>query len=530
MRTISKFFFLRICLSGLVLVAVVSGSISHNGLIAGEPKDSTALNPTTRDPAKLAAKIDNHLTEAWAKAGITPAPVVDDAGFARRAYLDLAGRIPTAAESRAFVADKSPEKRGNLVRALIGTGANARHMAGFWRRTWVPQSETGEYSRLAEEIEDWLAERLRAKASYDRLASDLLSPTESSDRSGPWRLFYSAAGTQPENLAASTTRAFLGVNLDCAQCHDHPFASWTREQFWQTAAFFAKPSEEPQAARLEILIAETTTSVTPLFLSSEEPTWSDQFTFSTGPKKLAAWITAKQNPYFTKNAVNRLWAEFFGAGLSEPLDDLSGQVPASHPKLLGELTQAFADSNFDLEYLAAALTLTRLYQLESTFPSDQAAGDTQLFARMPVRGLSGVQLYDSLRIAAGYPPGEIEAEPGDAARGRRTFAGRFRTERPTEAERSVTQSLALMNGKFATELTDSARAPTLVAVANAPFLDINRKVETLFFAALGRPPAADELELLARHVKSGGSHGATDKALGDVFWALLNSSEFNTNH
>jgi hypothetical protein len=224
----------------------------------------------------LAAKIDQHLAQGWEASNATPAPVVDDAGFVRRAYLDLAGRIPTAAESRAFLADKTPDKRSLLVRRLIGSGAYARHMAGFWRRTWVPQSETGEYSRLAEEIEDWLAPRLRAKASYDQLATELLLPRERSAQEGPWRFFYAAANYQPENLAASTTRSFLGVNLDCAQCHDHPFASWTREQFWQTAAFFAKPSDLPDGPKLEIVVAETESKVTPLYLNSETPSVSEQ--------------------------------------------------------------------------------------------------------------------------------------------------------------------------------------------------------------------------------------------------------------
>jgi hypothetical protein len=228
--------------------------------------------------------------------------------------------------------------------------------------------------------------------------------------------------------------------------------------------------------------------------------------------------------------VNRLWAEFFGAGLVEPLDDLSGQVPASHPELLDEVANAFAESNFDLEYLTTALALTRLYQLDSTISGVAAADNSQLFARMPVRGFSGVQLYDSLCIAAGYPPEQANGDAAEAARERRAFAGRFRTERPTESERSVTQSLTLINGKFATELTDSGRAPTLIAVDNAPFLNVPQKVETLFLAALGRTPSKDELDLLTRHVESGGSHGVPDKALGDIFWALLNSSEFNTNH
>ncbi|MBP3953745.1 DUF1549 domain-containing protein [Gemmata sp. G18] len=479
------------------------------------------------DPGALAAKIDARLAAGWERAKVAPAPVIDDATFARRAYLDLVGRIPTAAEARGFVADRAPNKRAELVRQLVGTGAHTRHAAAFWRRTWVPQSETGEYSRLAEEIEDWLAERLRSNTPYDKLAIELLAPPERAERTGPWRFFYSASEYLPENLAASTTRAFLGVNLDCAQCHDHPFARWTRDQFWQTAAFFAKPTEE---GPLELAVPNTKRTATPVFLSDEEPKWPERVAPSTGPRALAAWVTARDNPYFAKNAANRLWAEFFGTGLIEPLDDLSGQNPASHPELLDELARAFADSGFDLKYLTTALATTHAYQLASTAPRGKAPSDPRLFARAPVRGLTGVQLYDSLRVAAGYPPERSDLDPAEAARERRRFAGRFRIDRPAEAERSVTQSLALINGQVAADLTDPARSPALVAAADAPFLDARGRVETLFFAALGRPPAAEELAQLVRHVESGGAHKDPKGALGDVFWALLNSSEFNTNH
>ena len=482
------------------------------------------------DPTVLAAKIDQRLADGWAAARVTPSPTTDDASFARRVYLDLVGRIPTAAEARAFTVDTSPGKRAALVQQLVGTGAHARHAAAFWRRTWVPQSETGEYSRLAEEIEDWLAEQLRANTPYDQLAAELLSPPERNDRSGPWQFFYAASEHLPENLAASTTRAFLGVNLDCAQCHDHPFARWTRDQFWQTAAFFAKPGMEKTSAPLELTIPNSKRTATPRFLSEKDPEWPEQVASSTGPRTLAAWVIAKDNPYFAKNAVNRLWAEFFGAGLIEPLDDLSGQNPASHPELLEELATAFTDSDFDLKYLTSAIALTRAYQQVSTTPKGQTPTDPRLFARMPVRGMTGNQLYDSLRVAAGYPPERRDLDPIEAARDRRRFAGRFRIDRPAEAERSVTQALTLLNGKIATDLTDPDRSPTLVAVADAPFLDAAGKVETLFFAALGRPPATDEVAPLIRHVETGGSHRDPKKALSDVFWAFLNSSEFNTNH
>jgi hypothetical protein len=487
------------------------------------------------NPAALAAKIDQHLSQAWENARVEPAPIADDATFLRRIYLDLIGRIPTAAETREFLDDVRKDKRARLVMQLTDSGAHSRHFATTWRRTWAPQTDTPEFANLVEDLEAWAAVRLRDNVPYDKMVRELLTTprvrSKEEQQSASENVtpigFIAASQFKSETLAASTTRAFLGLNLDCAQCHDHPFSRWTRDQFWQTAAFFEAP--KPSAALLQITIPGTERTLSPELLDKKPVTWPESMSADTGRKLLADWITAKQNPYFARNAVNRLWAQFFGTGLVEPLDDLSEDNPPPMPALLGLVASEFEASNFDLKYLTRALALTETYERTSVVSSPEAE-DPQLFARMPIRGLSGEQLYDSLRVAGGLPTVRNDLLVRQNDRARERFAAQFGIERPIDAERSIIQSLSLMNGAFIGELTNAEKNPLLVATAESPFLNSQAQIDTLFVATLNRRPTADESSRLVNYLDSGGDERTRRQSLADIFWSLLNSSEFNTNH
>jgi len=494
-------------------------------LLASCPPASAA----TPDPAALATRIDNHVAARWNAEKVKPALPTDDAAFVRRVFLDLTGHIPTAAEVRDFLTNNAPDKRASLVARLLDSAAHARHMATFWRREWIPQADTPR-SVLGEEIEGWLATQILAGVPYDKIVHELMTPPQTKTRSGTPTTFLTASEFKPENLAANTTRAFLGINLDCAQCHNHPFARWTQDQFWQTAAFFARPtSTDGGPARLELPIPNTKKTVGPKFLADPQPRWPEALEHDTGRTVLANWVTAKANPYFAKNAVNRVWANLFGTGLVEPLDDLSGENAASHPELLTELAKAFTDNGFDLKYLTAAIVLSKAYQLSSAAPVG-GSSDPRLFARSAVRGLTGEQLYDSLLVAAGLPPVRDDLDSAIAARERKLFVEKFRVDRARTAQRSILQALSLMNGTLTAELTTVEKTPTLRAIADAPFLDTRGKVEALYLATLSRTPDDAEQARLVRYVDGGGADGDGKKALADVLWALLNSTEFNSNH
>jgi hypothetical protein len=492
------------------------------------------------DPNALAARIDQHLVELWRQTGVEPAPQADDATFLRRTYLDLVGRIPTVAEVRSYLEDSSSGKRAKLIANLIRSSAHARHMAQFWRRTWIPQVDTPRFAPLRDDVEKWITARLTSHTPYDRLVYQMLtvstwpSTTTTKRNDVPLPIaFLVASEYKPENLAANSMRAFLGINLDCAQCHNHPFARWSRDQFWQTAAFFSRPqpAKDGDPVHLELAIPETERTVVPAFLNGDVIPWPAEIEPDTGRHLLAGWVTESGNPYFARNAVNRLWAHFFGLGLVEPLDDLSSDNPPSIPELLDELATAFDESGFDLEYLTAAIVLCRAYGLSTTPPdgSVQTEGD-RLFAAMPIRGLNGEQLYDSLHVAAGMPMDRIALAAESVRQERERFIAQFQVERPALAERSVLQVLSLMNGELTRRLTQAKTSLILAAVSASPRMDTPGKVETLFLATLGRPPRESELAPLVRHLEQRTQAADSAQALADVLWVLLNSSEFSTNH
>jgi hypothetical protein len=486
----------------------------------------------------LAAQIDAYLTARWKQAGLQPAERCDDATFVRRIYLGLVGRIPTIGEARDFLADTTTDKRERLIDRLVASNAHARHMATFWRRTWLPQTDTQTFASLTDDFEQWAAERLQAQAPYDQLVRELLTvrsdgkrqaSAEASGGATPYS-FLVASERKPENLAANTARAFLGINLDCAQCHDHPFARWSREQFWQTAAFFALPDDHGSGAALQIKIAETERLVSAAVLTTPAIHWPEQLQADTGRAVLAKWIVSPENPYFAKNGVNRLWSHYFGRGLVEPLDDLSSDAADNHRALLDALAQAFLDSGYDLQLLSRAFTQSRAYQLASVGSNQAASDEQQLFAYFATLGLSGEQLHDSLQVVGGFPADRHDLQP-EVMEERRRFVTQFYVQRPADAQRSILQSLTLMNGRDVQELTDAAATPLLVATAQAPFLDARTQVETLFFAAFSRKPTAEEAAAFVAYVdRHATTPDAKAAALADVFWVLLNSTEFNTNH
>jgi hypothetical protein len=500
---------------------------------------------------QLTARIDHHLAAGWSKVGLTPAPVADDATYLRRVYLDLIGRIPTATEARRFLDDRSADKRAALVRELLGRPAQVDHWVNLWNDWLLPENdENGQ--RQDDTFRAWLRERLKPGVGYDKLVRDLLGMPLGVERVRGQRgmmrpnaagmagneptplAFYLAKEVKPENLAAATARLFLGVRIECAQCHNHPFANWTREQFWSYAAFFAGLSREQgngNAVRelfdkRELLIPGGNQVAEPRFLALDddgaEPNWRP----NVGTRAtLAEWLTGPTNPFFARAAVNRLWAQCFGTGLIDPIDDFRPENPASHPELLDELAAAFVASQFDAHYLLRAILASRAYQASSA--SASSPPEPRWFAVKQLKPLTPDQLYDSFDTALGIAPPFVgplapNAVPPDDQRGlRQEFLARFRTGGATEARLSIPQALTLMNGRI------SATARTRPMFARLRELPASTQVEELFLTTLARRPTATEAARVQRWLDAGAN---TEHALADVLWALLNSVEFRVNH
>jgi hypothetical protein len=522
-----------------------------------------------KDAADLAKRIDRQLTKAQAAAKVQPAPLADDGEYLRRLSLDLAGRIPSLTEARQFLDSKDPDKRRKAIEALLKGPHYANHFTVVWRNLLLPEANTNIQTRIAAPtFEEWLRRRLSENTPYDNLVRELLTTpiANGAVRGLPGTpgqgveptpaAFYTAKEFLPENLASDAARLFLGVNVGCAQCHDHPFASWKREQFWGFAAFFGglRSQRRGDFTALEgeardnhtIAIPNTNKVAKAKFLDGTLPDWSDKH---SAREKLAEWLTTAKNPYFARAAVNRLWAHFFGVGLQEPLDEMAGaDKEPTHPDLLDLLAKDFAAHDFDLKYLIRAFVSTEAYQRTSA-RTHVSQNDPHQFAKMPLRGLTAEQLFDSLAEAVGAPWTEAPRADGRliALRGggsaRDEFLTKFaNTDRPTEMQTSILQALVLMNGGYVSEATSLTRSQRLAAVLDMPSWTTEKRLEALYLAALSRRPKEKEIAKSLKFIEEattpedGKTLSAAEKdkryrdALADVFWVLLNSSEFYLSH
>jgi hypothetical protein len=494
---------------------------------------------------EMTARVDALLSEAWQRAKVEPAPRADDAEFLRRAWLDLCGIIPPLNDAdgisgvRDFLASSDPEKRTKLIERLLARPSHATHFANLWKEELLPADANAR--RVGEAgFQSWLRDQFAVNRPYADLAADLVLARGAATSRGP-ALFYTALELKPEEIAANSSRVFLGTQIQCAQCHDHPFDHWKKGDFWGYAAFFARLSRggSRQPFGFEVLDSEagevtlpgTTQVVAPRFLGGE-----DSLDEPGGNRRarLANWLKSPDNPYFPRAAVNRVWAILFGRGLVHPIDDFGQHNPASHPELLDELSRDFVRSGYNVERLVRVLTATRAYQFTSRTTS---GGDDrpELFARMAIKSLSAEQLYDCLIEAMRRREIMVPGSPAGASRSllpaRQTFLAKFRApgQGATEYEGGVPLALTLMNGDATRQATDLSQSDLLLAL-DAPFLTSEEQVEVLFLSSLSRPPSAEERKQFVDYVKSASGNPGNRQALSDILWALLNSAEFAFNH
>lgn len=510
---------------------------------------------------RVAGEIDALIEADWDANGVIPALKADDAEFIRRAYLDICGRIPPASTVRDFLADDSPDKRRHLVNRLLGTATYIVHYTNLWRAAMIPEADADRQIRqFLPGFEAWLRSRIAENRNYAEIVSEVITLPYSASEVQQFQqpdaptpaAFYRAKEAKPENLAAATARIFLGIRLECAQCHDHFFDKWKQDEFWSYAAFFASlqpdqmmpsteakeadtdngNSEQPLTSTLApvVMIPGTERTATARFLDGSNPVWTAT---SQSRQVLADWVTSPDNIYFARAAVNRIWSNHFGVGLVEPVDDFSINNPPSHPEVLDLLAREFSGHDFDVKFMIRVIAATRAYGLTSR-QSDESQQTPSMFARMAVKGLTPEQIFDSIAQATGYQQPFNPEEPLNFNNDQRrqefieTFANS--SEAPTERQSTILQALSLMNGEFVADATDLSDSRTLAAVAEAPFLDTSQKVEALFLATLNRSPSESELKSFVSYVSEKDSTADRLAAFGDIFWALLNSSEFLMNH
>ena len=491
--------------------------------------------------AQMTRRVDELLAEGWQAANIQPVPNSSAAEFLRRASLDLNGVTPTVAEVRSFLANDSVAKRAELIDRLLQSPRYATHMANIWRNILVTESVDFTQLESIVGLQSWLREQFARNLPYDAFVAQFLVASRSTNGPG---VFYTSLELKPEKLAAKTSQIFLGVQMQCAECHDHPFDHWSQHDFWGYAAFFAQLEQRGEGRRQmlqrlvdldrgEVTLPDTNETIAPQYPGGRR---ADAAEGGSRRLQLSIWMASRDNPYLPRAAVNRAWEQLFGRGLVEPIDDMSPRNTPSHPRLLDELAAYFARTGFDLKNLYRTLANTNAYQLASGASSKAGTGEiteehANLFAAMNVKSLRAEQIYDSLERFLTPTSPSSPSTPFGLADGRRIqfiTQMRMQTRSARDFERGAAQALMLMNGAETNQMTSVAQGQFLTALT-APWFDDRQRVETLFLATLSRFPTEAEISEI-NDVLADVDDNDTRPVLGDVLWALINSAEFTLNH
>lgn len=517
------------------------------------PAQEAAPPATKLTAQELAVWIDRRFDDEYLKLGEPTVELVDDAAFLRRVSLDLQGRIPSVAQLRDFLDDDSPYKRQNYVdRLLINDRQPERfaqrtseHLARVWRRMMVPASSPN--PGVAMQLEPWLARQFATNEPYDKVARKLLltapqngrvlgtlvdpgAAAATPDPDAAAGAFQVAVGTAPENLASAYVRVFLGVRLNCAQCHDHPLADWKRDDFWGIAALLSgtgtKSSTVVSAPTIKPAADDVT--FTAKLLWTNKPL--QEIPAGKSPRELLAdWMVAPQNHNFAATTVNRFWQYLCGHGLAGSVDNLDLVTPTER-KILDDLAVLFVDSGHDVRWLVAGICKSKVYQQAVRTQPDGTDPD-QHFVHRPLKTLLPEQVFDSLEQALSLPI--ARADNGPRYNGERDrFVARMNESAPdvpSDFKGGVPQALMLMNGKLTADATSLEASRTLRAVIEAPFLGNEQKIETLYLAALTRTPRQEELSFLLNHVNSKATDRDKKQAFAEILWGILNSPEFVLN-
>jgi hypothetical protein len=489
------------------------------------------------DSSQLTAAIDQQIESRLNREALRPAELADDAEFLRRAYLDLNGVVPTRDQTDQFLSDSDPAKRSRLVDALLASPRYGQYMADVWQGYLISPLADDQRAR-ASRFRDWLAGQFNT-TTWDRIATELLTATGKMEQNPA--VTYLIEGRLPRgvpDLTDLTSRYFMGVRLNCAQCHDHPFVKFKQQDFWSMAAFFTQiqtPRRAKQVYERGVVDDPTLTLATlrdagvpdgfvlrlPTFLDGQKPPAGSDKTPHRAA--LAAWLTSPGNPYFSRAMVNRTWWRLLGRGIVQPVDDMHDANPPSHPELLELLARQFADSGFDLKFLTRAIVLSRTYQRTSR-PGDAPEKQAALFGRMSIKVLSAGQIYDSLETIFGAATKVNGIDARQGARPEFTeFFGETGDPDPSAYRRGIPHLLRQMNsGQFAGRNLDS-----LVERLSASGRPPDAVAADLFLTILSRRPTADEMEKVKAYV---GRADAGRGAFRELAWVLMMTSEFSMNH
>jgi len=563
----------------LFIPGLLAGCTASRGVFSADPAGSVVANqgqdqrPQNPSLVLPLAHVDELVAASWKQAGVAPAALADDGEFLRRVTLDLVGRVPTLAEAEAFLVDRTPDKRARAVDRLLASPDFAEHWADLYENLLWRTDDSKRIER--DDPRAYLVAAFQQNLPYDKLAFAVLTASGTVEENGATAFVAARArgGGGPEAVAAAAARVFLGLQIQCAQCHDHPYDSrWKQEDFYGLVGYFARVAvrrdragkgREREPLMLEAMSMDEASPQRgknkPGFMVRDRPRGEARMTRpgSTTPERVAPRFLGTEvaglpgenrrvtfaraaiaSDLFAKSMVARTWAQLFGQGLVDPWDDLGAPGEPSHPPLLSALADGFRVSGFDVRALLRTLVLSAAYQrssLSTASGGDDGGKAFRAFAQARVRALSSEQLFRATMTATGADDmfrqrGGEERLQKRVARGLREYRFTFDDDEMSAADGfdgSLAQALLLWNGELTNQGARAARGGVLDAVLRSGGDDTER-VRRLFLGAYTRWPTDSELRAALAFVE--GERGGERQRFEDLFFALLTSTEAITNH
>ena len=536
--------------NGLVKAGAFPGEATISARVGGMFANCDVTIPLPGDvPASVYAAlprsnfIDGFVWEKLQKLGLTPSEPAGDATYLRRAYLDVIGRLPTSEESRSFLAETATDKRARLVDQLLDRPEFVDH----WANKWMDLLRPNPYRvgiKAVFNLDGWIRDAFRREMPYDQFVRQIVTARGSTFEQTPATIFRDRR--EPEEIAPVISQLFLGIRLECAKCHHHPFESWGQEQFYEFAAYFAQVGRKgtglspPISGSEEIVFAGKSGTVKhpltgkvlpPKPLFGEAPSVGA----SADPREtLARWMTSPDNPYFAKVMANRVWADLMGLGIVEPVDDIRATNPPSNGPLLDALADDFRSHGYSIKHLIRTIMASSVYALSSV-PNDRNVADTRNFSRYYRQRLRAEILLDAISDVTDVADDFNAAAPASSAstiwtnRVPSLFLDTFGRPDPNQdppcertRDTAVVQALHLMNSPGVHEKL-SANEGRVAALAKGS-KSTHELVDEIYLLAYCRFPT-DQERTVAEELFRG---PVVDRrgAIEDLLWALLNSPEF----
>ncbi len=503
----------------------------------------------------IVAVINEHLAAGWKVQGVEPSPLADDAEWLRRIYLDVVGHIPPVEVAETFFANRDSNKREKLLDSLLDDPAYVRNWTVVWTNLLIGRSDSRDVNRPA--LQKFLRESFAKNRPWNEMVAEFISAEGPYDQNGATNFLLAHLNNQAVPATAITAKIFLGRQIGCTQCHDHPFNDWKQDTFWSFNSCFQQTKVarvdrrdgtgkmKSQAAALETKPIsgpthfENRRGVALVAYPKFEDTAINEDADTNRRNELAKLMTTGDKPQVAEAFVNRMWDHFFGCGFTRPVDDMGPHNPPSHPELLDHLAREFVASGYDCKQLIRWVCLSDAYQRTSRFgksneQDNPETGVPPLFSRVYVKGMTAEQLYDSLLLATGADNTPLATGDHDRRRHEwlQQFVHAFQTDENDESinfESSITQALLMMNSDLTQHALSMDRGTFLEKLTTSRDTEAE-KIKRLCLATLTRYPTSKESQALRKLVHEGTGSRANPAGWQDALWAYLNSSEFVLVH